>query len=469
MMLKLTKRNVPARRERVPAAAPPSLPRRAVLRGLGAGVALPMLQAMSPTRLLAATSTPTANPLRVGFFYVPNGMHMPDWAPGQTGRAFELTPTLQRLDRHRDHFNVLTGLALDGARPHGDGAGDHARSVAAFLTGAHPRKTDGANIFNGISVDQVIARSVGQATRFGSLELGLESSSQAGNCDSGYSCSYASNMSWRGPVHPMAKETDPRALFDRLFAGAPATSSRRPDDERRRHRQSVLDYVTEDAKRLRNHLPAEDRQKLDEYLYAVRDIEKRVTSPEPPRVNEDGVPDYPRPSGVPRQISDHSRLMMDLIALAYQTDSTRVLSFMFANASSNRPYREIGVAEGHHELSHHGRNPHKQQQIAKINRFHVDQFAYLLDRLRQIREGEGSLLDQCLLVYGSGISDGDRHNHDDLPVLIAGSGGGRTEPGRHLRYPANTPLCNLYLWMIQQAGMSETSFGDSTAPLNQLA
>lgn len=456
------------RRRQVPVAAPLSLPRRAVLRGLGVGIALPMLQSMSPTRLLAATSSATDNPLRVGFFYVPNGMHMPDWTPDRTGRRYAPPATLRRLARHREHFTVLSGLALDGARPHGDGAGDHARSVAAFLTGAHPRKTDGANIFNGISVDQVIARGVGDHTRFSSLELGLESSSQAGNCDSGYSCAYASNVSWRGPVHPMAKETNPRALFDRMFGSHPAAKTNRRSKDDRRDRQSILDYVSTDAKRLRNHLPAEDRHKLDEYLYAVRDIEKRVLDPEAISIDDQGVPDYPRPSGVPQEISKHSQLMMDLIALAYQTDSTRVLSFMFANASSNRPYREIGVSEGHHELSHHGNNEHKQQEVAKINRFHVDQFAYLLDRLKQIPEGDGTLLDHCLLVYGSGISDGDRHNHDDLPILLAGSGGGRARLGRHLQFSANTPLCNLYLWMIRQMGISEKSFGDSTGPLDQI-
>ncbi|MEM6979284.1 MAG: DUF1552 domain-containing protein [Planctomycetota bacterium] len=444
---------------------PKTISRRTVLRGLGTSVALPMLDIMRPTRLLAARSSDANLPLRMGFFYVPNGMHMPDWTPKSGGRRYAITPTLQRIAKHRDQFSVLSGLTLDGARSHGDGGGDHARSVAAFLTGAHPRKTNGADIHNGISVDQMTAKHVGDATRFASLELGLEASSQAGNCDSGYSCAYASNMSWRGPMNPMAKENDPRAVFDRLFAGDVVKEIRHAKSEREKHRKSVLDFVLADANRLRGHLPAVDRRKLDEYLYAVRDVEKRVAGAERLELGEDGVPDYPRPSGVPRELSKHSELMMDMVALAYQTDSTRILSFMFANAGSNRAYKEIGVNEGHHELSHHGKSEHKQTEIAKINRFHLDRFSYLLDRLQSIREGNGTLLDQCMIVYGSGISDGDRHNHDDLPILMAGGGGGRLNPGQHVRFKNGTPLCNLYVYMMQQMGATVPNFGDSNGVL----
>lgn len=448
---------------------PTSLSRRTVLRGLGTAIALPLFDAMQPNRLLAATGSPNAPPLRMGFFYVPNGMHMPDWTPSSEGRGYQMTETLSRLSAHQDSFNVLTGLTLDGARAHGDGGGDHARSVAAFLTGAHPRKTNGADIQNGISVDQATAEAVGDQTRFSSLELGLEASSQAGNCDSGYSCAYASNMSWRGPTNPMAKENDPRAVFDRLFAGQTVKETRRAKSEREKHRKSILDFVQSDAKRLHAHLPVVDRRKLDEYLYSIRDVEKRLDGAEKLGISEEGVPDYPRPLGVPRELSKHSELMMDMIALAYQTDSTRILSFMFTNAGSNRSYKEIEVNEGHHELSHHGKSAHKQVEIAKINRFHLERFEYLVSRLKSIPEGNGTLLDQCMIVYGSGISDGDRHNHDDLPILLAGRGGGRIQTGRHIRYENGTPLCNLYLWMMHQMGAQAKKFGDSTGQLSDLA
>ena len=404
----------------------------------------------------------------MAFCYVPNGAHMPDWSPQQEGGNYSLTPTLQRLADHKDQFNVLSGLTLDGARAHGDGGGDHARSVAAFLTGAHPKKTNGADIKNGVSIDQATAQQVGNATRFGSLELGLEASAQAGNCDSGYSCAYASNMSWRGPTNPMSKETDPAALFDRLFAGKTVKETKRAKSAREKYRKSILDFALNDAKRLHSQLPAVDQRKLDEYLYSIRDVEKRLTGVERLRMTEEGVPDFPRPSGVPKGLKDHAELMMDMMTLAMQTDSTRIISFMFTNAGSNRSYPEIDVSEGHHELSHHGKSEHKQEQIAKINRYHIDRFAYLLSRLRQVHEGSGTLLDNSMIVYGSGISDGDRHNHDDLPIVLAGAGAGRIKTGRHIRYKNGTPLCNLYLWMMQQMGAKAKTFGDSNAVLNGL-
>ncbi|MEM6471678.1 MAG: DUF1552 domain-containing protein [Planctomycetota bacterium] len=444
---------------------PKTLSRRLMLRGAGVAIGLPLLEVMSEKRLLSAETSQDQSPLRMAFFYVPNGVHMPDWKPKQKGFGYALTPTLQRLAGYRDDFNVLTGLALDGAAAHGDGGGDHARSVAAFLTGAHPKKTNGADIRNGISVDQATAQAVGDQTRFASLELGLEASAQAGNCDSGYSCAYASNMSWRGPTNPMAKEIDPGAVFDRLFAGQTDRDSRRAKSKRELHRKSILDFAMEDAKRLHRALPAVDRRKMDEYLYAVRDVEKRLVGSEKLRLSEDGVPDYPRPSGVPRELDKHSELMMDMVTLAFQTDSTRILSFMFTNAASNRSYKQIGVSECHHELSHHGKSKHKQAQIAKINRFHADRFAYLLEKMRSVREGERTLLENSMVVYGSGISDGDRHNHDDLPILLAGNAGGRLQTGRHLTYRNGTPLCNLYLWMMHQMGAKAKSFGDSNGLL----
>lgn len=444
---------------------PQSLSRRTALRGLGTTLALPLFDSMSTTRLLSAAGRNEKPPLRMGFFYVPNGMHMPDWTPNQEGFQYQLTPTLERLSEHKDSFNVLTGLTLDGARAHGDGGGDHARSVAAFLTGAHPRKTNGADIQNGISIDQMTAQYVGDQTRFASLELGTEASAQAGNCDSGYSCAYASNMSWRGPTNPMGKEIDPASLFDRLFAGQTVKETRRAKSTREKYRKSILDFVLEDAQALHKKLPVVDQRKLDEYLYAVRDVEKRVAGVDKLRMAEQNVSDYPRPSGVPKDFDKHCELLMDMVVLAYQTDSTRILSYMFANAGSNRSYPDIGVNEAHHELSHHGKSQHKQTQISKINRYHIDRFGYLLSRLKQIPEGNGTLLDNCMLVYGSGISDGDRHNHDDLPIILAGNAGGTIRSGRHLRYKNGTPLCNLYVWMMQRMGAKANQFGDSNGVL----
>ncbi|MGV3486154.1 MAG: DUF1552 domain-containing protein [Planctomycetaceae bacterium] len=448
-----------------------SLDRRTVLRGLGTAIALPMLDAMAPTRLLTANTAAAASekaPLRMAFFYVPNGMHMADWTPDKEGAGFDLKPTLQQLSEHRDSFNVLTGLTQDNAAAHGDGGGDHARSVACFLTGAHPYKTDGADIKNDISVDQVAAQHVGDATRFASLELGLESSGQAGRCDSGYSCIYTSNMSWRNANSPMSKELDPMAVFDRLFAGQTVKETRQAKSVREKYRKSIIDFALEDAERLQKKLPATDRRKLDEYLYAIRDVEKRVGGAEKLKFNEQGVPDYPRPIGVPKEFAKHGELMMDMIALAFQTDSTRILTFMFTNAGSNRSYPEIGVNESHHELSHHGKSEEKQAKIATINRFHIDRFGYLLGRLKSIQESDGTLLDHCMLMYGSGISDGDRHNHDDLPIILAGGGGGRIKSGRHIRYPNKTPLCNLFVWMLNQMGAKVDRFGDSNAMLDKL-
>jgi hypothetical protein len=448
------------------------LSRRMMLRGFGTALALPLLDAMSPTRLLTASSAAAEtgkSPLRMAFFYVPNGMHMPDWTPSKEGKDFELTPTLRQLADHRDSINVLTGLTLDGAHAHGDGGGDHARAVASFLTGSHPYKTDGADIKNDISVDQVAAQHVGDATRFSSLELGLESSGQAGRCDSGYSCIYTSNMSWRNATSPMSKEIDPTALFDRLFSGQTVKETRQAKSVREKYRKSIIDFVLDDAERLQKVLPNTDRRKLDEYLYSIRDVEKRLGGAEKLRFNEQGVPDYPRPLGVPKEMAKHAELMMDMIALAFQTDSTRILTFMFTNAGSNRSYPEIGIDEGHHELSHHGKSEEKQKKIATINRFHVDRFSYLLTRLKSISEGNGTLLDNCMLMYGSGISDGDRHNHDDLPIILAGGGAGRIKTGRHIRYPNRTPLCNLYVYMLNEMGAKVDKFGDSNAKLDKLS
>jgi hypothetical protein len=402
-------------------------------------------------------------PRRMAFFSVPDGMHMPDWTPKKEGPLDVLPPILAPLEPLRSSITVLTGLTLDGGRPKLDGPGDHARAAASFLTGAHPYKTDGKDIHNGISVDQAAAEKFARVTRFASLELGGERSAQAGNCDSGYSCAYTSNISWRTPNSPMSKEVNPRAVFDRFFGAAelPAEGRARRAEQQRR-RKSILDFAAEDASDLRRKLDRSDGRKLDEYLYAVREIESRLQRAEAVAAS---VPAARRPAGKPKEFAEQVRLMMDMIVLAFQTDSTRIVTFMYQNEGSNRSYPEIGVQAGHHELSHHGGNAEKQAQISKINRFHLGLFAEFLRKLNAAKEGNATLLHSAMVMYGSGLSDGNRHNHDDLPILLAGSGGGTISAGCHRRYPKETPLTNLYLAMLDRMGVAMPKFGDSTGKL----
>ncbi len=353
-------------------------------------------------------------------------------------------------------------MTLNPARALGDGGGDHARAMASFLTGRHPRKTDGSELRAGISVDQLAAQSIGRSTRFPSLELGCEGGKNAGECDHGYSCAYQSNLSWQSESTPVAKQIHPRLVFDRLFGSPDGADAAQVD----RRRKSILDFVAEDARQLHQVLGGPDRRKLDEYLNGVREIEHRISRAQP-AVDLGGM-NYPRPLGIPADYEEHLRLMADLLALAFQTDLTRIATFVFANDGSNRSYRTIGVPDGHHNLSHHGGDSAKQQRIRTINRFHVAQLAYLLDKLRSIPEGSGTLLDHCLIVYGSGISDGNAHTHDDLPILLAGRGNGTIKTGRHIRYPKETPLTNLYVSMLDRMGVKVSRFGDSTARLTKL-
>jgi hypothetical protein len=446
------------------------LHRRTVLRGLGAALALPWLEGMAgPGPRTAAAGEPEGPPRRMAFLFVPSGVHMPDWTPKATGRDYELPWILEPLAPHKDDLLVLSGLAQDQARAHGDGPGDHARCVAVYLTGAHPVKTKGANIRVGVSVDQVGARAIGQHTRFGSLELGIERGKQSGNCDSGYSCAYSSNMSWRTPTTPMPNEVDPRLVFERLFdAGRPGESK---EARRRRlaRRKSVLDVVGEDAAQLGKVLGGSDKAKLAEYLEGVREIEQRLEKIERNQAaGGDPVTDFTVPRGYARERTQHIRLMADLLVLAFRTDSTRIATFMLATGGSGSSYPFIGVPEPHHPLSHHGKNPQKIAKIRKINRYHVEQLAYLLAKMRAVKEGEGTLLDNTMLVYGSAIGDGNRHNHDDLPILLAGGGGGSLQTGRHLRYDRWTPLNNLYLSMLDRVGAPTDSLGDSTGRLPRL-
>ncbi len=445
------------------------LSRRTVLRGLGAAVALPWLEAMTPAAAWA-DGPPSANgetvPRRMAFLYVPNGVHMADWTPKDAGAGFHIPPTLKPLEAYREDLLILTGLAQHNAEALGDGPGDHARSLACFLTGTHPLKTDGAGIRVGVSVDQVAAQKLGRQTRLPSLELGIERGAQSGNCDSGYSCAYSSNISWRSSNMPMAKEINPKLVFDRLFASRSRASSPANRIKHELYKKSILDLVLDDAQQLQRRLGANDRRKIEEYLTAVREVELRITQTEK-AVKLLPANGLARPTGIPDDIGEHIRLMFDLIVLSFQCDATRICTFMYANEGSNRNYPSINVTDGHHDLSHHGGDLKKHEKLKIINRFHIEQFGYLLGKLKSTKEGPGSLLDSAMIVYGSGISDGDRHNHDDLPILMAGRGGGTIKPGRHWKVEPQ-PLNNLYLAMLDRVGVSLDRLGDSTGRLKKL-
>lgn len=437
---------------------PHTLSRRTLLRGLGTALALPWMESLLPRW---TARTPGEEPLRLIYLYVPNGVIMEDWRPAATGRGFSLPWILEPLEPLRRRVTVISGLVHDKARANGDGPGDHARAAAAFLTGVQPLKKDG-QVRLGPSADQVAAQAIGQRTRFRSLELGVDASGNAGQCDSGYACAYSSNVSWQSESTPADKEINPRLLFDRLFRGGAAGEADGASAERQRRRRSVLDFVQEDAQRLRARLSNADRGKLEEYFSGVRELERRLEQAESGMVLEVG--DELRPAGVPRDYGEHLRLLTDLLVLALKTDSTRIATFMYANEGSDRAYRQLEVAEGHHSLSHHGRDAKKIAQIRKINRFHVEELARLLQQLEAESAGGGSLLDHCMIVYGSAIGDGDRHNHDDLPVLLCGGGGG-LQPGQHLQAAPETPMMNLHLALLDRLGVKVPALGDATGRL----
>lgn len=439
------------------------LSRRTVLRGLGTSLSLPILEAMLPGSAWAAARKPSGKlPLRLAFAYSPNGIHMPDWTPSSEGRDFKLPWTLEPLSSLRGQLSVLTGLAHKKANANGDGGGDHARAMTTFLTGAQARKTSGADIHAGVSADQIAARAIGKRTRLPSLEIGAEAGGQSGSCDSGYSCAYSSTIAWRSETQPVPKETDPRLIFERLFENGRPDESETARARRALVGRSVLDFVLEDAKRLNRSLGAADQRKLDEYLSAVRELERRI---ERPGSSATGV-GFKKPEETPETYKEHLRLLADLLVLSFQTDQTRVATFVFANEGSNRNYAFLGVPEGHHELSHHGNDPAKHEKLKKINRFHVEQFAYLLDRLRNVKEAEGTLLDNCMVLYGSGIGDGNRHDHEDLPLLLAGGGAGTLSPGRHVRFEKGTPATNLHVSLLTRLGVGVDGLGDSTGMLD---
>jgi hypothetical protein len=442
------------------------LSRRTVLRGIGATLALPLLDGMVPA-LSALARTAAAGARRLGIIYTPNGMNMPRWLPKTDGADFELSPTLELLAPFRDQLLVLSGLADKHGWPTADeGTGDHARAAATFLTGVHIKKTEGADIQCGISMDQIAAATLGKATQLASLELAIESVEFLGACDAGYSCAYANTISWRSPTTPMPMENDPRAVFERLFGGSDSTDATARIARIHKER-SILDSVAEGVAGLQRGLGSRDRAKLDEYFDAIRDVERRIQKAEEQSARE--LPVVEQPAGIPATFEEHARLMFDLLTLAYQTDMTRVSTFMLGKEVSVRAYPEIGVPDAHHSVSHHQNHPEQLARLGKVNAFHVKQFAYFLDKLRSTPDGDGSLLDHSMLLYGAGISDSNVHLHDNLPLVLAGGATAGIRGGRHLQHPKDTPVTNLYLSMLDRVGVAVENIGDSTGRIEHLS
>ena len=442
-----------------------TLPRRTFLRGLGVTLALPMLDSMVPAFGTVRASAAQAV-RRLGVVYIPNGLFMPNWTPANEGGVLEVTETLQSLAPYRDRMLMVSGLCSEEgiARP-GEGAGDHARAAGAYLTGMHPKKTEGHDLGAGISMDQLAARVLGQKTQLASLELSLESAERAGSCDPGYSCAYANTLCWSSETTPLPMASDPRAVFERLF-GTSGTTDPAAWLAARRHDRSLLDMVTAKVARLSGELGPRDRVKLNEYLEAVRDVERRIQMAEQHTARD--LPAMDQPAGVPDEFEEHAKLMFDLHVLAYQADLTRVITFMMGHETSNRAYPEIGVPDSHHALSHHGGDKALIEKLKKIDGHLTAMFAYYVDRLAATPDGEGSLLDSVMILFGSGMSDGNRHDHHDLPTLLVGGGAGQINGGRHIRVAPDTPNTNLFLTMLDTLGVPTDTLGDSTGRLDLL-
>jgi hypothetical protein len=444
--------------------------RRNFLRGLGVCVALPAFESILPVRAFAAgvapqvATTATGAPLRMAFLYVPNGVNKRKWRPTGTGADYQLGSTHEPLAPYRDEFQIISKLDQKNGTAGADGAGDHARANASILTGARPKKTAGADIRVGVSVDQVAARHLADVTRFASLELSCDGVRKSGSCDSGYSCAYQFNLSWRSENTPVAPESNPRLVFERLFGSGKPGERQRNFDQRLAQQRSVLDFVLDDARAMQRQLGRNDQQKLDEYLTGVREIEGRIQRAE--RFRQLPDPNSDTPSGIPTNYQEHIRLMGDMLVLAFQTDSTRVGTFLLAHDGSNRSFKDVGVSDGHHNLSHHQNNPETLDKIAKIDTFYTTQLAYFLKRMRETKDRDGkSLLDNSMVVYCSGLGDGNAHSHNDLPVIVAGRAGGAFHPGRHFDPGENVPMNNLYVTMLNNMGVKTTSFGDSNGEL----
>jgi hypothetical protein len=442
------------------------LPRRTFLKGMGAVIALPVLDAMTPAFAAAgrASAAGTA-PLRLAFTYVPNGITMSEWTPAGEGAAFQYSRVLKPLEAFRKDTLVLSGLAHRNGNALGDGPGDHARAAASYLTGVHPRKTAGADIQNGISVDQIAAQHLAPQTRFPSLELGCDDSRTVGNCDSGYSCAYTNSLAWRGPATPMPPETNPRLVFERLFGDLDTSLPAETRARRLQYRRSILDLVRERTAQIATDLGPADKRKLDEYLSSIREIERRIEKAEQDLT--DLRPNIDKPTGIPVSYAEYIKLMFDLQVVAFQTDLTRVVTMMMGREGSMRTYPEIGVPDPHHPLTHHRGNAEWIERVTKVNELHAQLFGGFIEKLRTTADGDGTLLDHSVVVYGSGLSDGNRHTHDDLPVLLVGRGGG-FRLGSHIVYPKGTPMTNLFLTLLDRVGVQQESLGDSTGQIEHL-
>ena len=441
-----------------------ALSRRTFLRGAGTVLALPALESMVPALSNAQDFIKPAQRLFVG--YVPNGVIMDKWTPKTTGMNFELPETLKPLSKYKEKISILSGLALHPAMPQpGEGTGDHVRASAAYLTGAHPKKTEGADIECGVSMDQLAAAHIGNATQMRSLEIALDPNELIGACEAGWSCAYANTLSWRNESTPLPMENQPRAVFERLFGDSDDTS-KQARDERLSEERSILDSLLTEVDKLQKTLPSHDRQKIDQYLEAIRDSERRIAIAEKQNIE---LPEMARPSGgIPDTFAEHAKLMFDLQLMAFQTDITRVITFMMSREVSPRSYPELGIPDPHHGLSHHQDNPVQMEKLAKLNRHHIEQFAYFMDKLAETPDGDASLLDNIVMLYGCGISDGNKHLHTDLPCFIAGGGSGTHKGGRHISFQGDLPISNLQLTMLNNFGVKLDTLGDSTGVIENL-
>ncbi len=449
------------------------LNRRSFLRGLGVSMGLPALEAFHPSIAKASGSrlvatTPSGAPLRMAYLYIPNGVNVANWKPTGTGSDFTFGPTFEPIQKMRNHLQVFSGFEHLNATSGRDGAGHHARGIATFLTGQRAKKTSGAGIRLGISVDQIAAEAARDLTRIPSLELTTSGVRKSGHCDSGYSCAYQFNLSWRSKTQPMTPEANPRAVFERLFGTGNKTERASSLGQRYASKKSMLDFIQQDARALTKYLGRADQHKIDEYLTGVREIELQVE-----RIESLGLPPDPGapapPDGRPTSYTQHIRLLMDMMVLAFKTDSTRISTFMLEHEGHNRHFKDIGVSEGHHNLSHHKNRADNLEKIAKIDRFYMEQYAYFLNQLENTEDIDGqSILHNSMVVYGGCISDGNRHSNKNLPITLAGHAGGAFTPGRHVNLGKGEPLTNLYVRMLQEFGVKATSFGDSTGVLKNV-
>ena len=440
-----------------------AISRRTVLRGVGAAVALPLLDAMVPA--LTAAQKTAAKPIRrLGIVYHPNGVVYENWLPEGVGSQFQFSRVLAPFERFRDRVVVVTGLADNQAEALGDGGGDHSRASGSYLTGVHVKKSD-SQVLNGISMDQIAARTFEADTQISSLQLTVDDNSLVGSCDVGYSCAYSNTLSWLTPTLPLMSENDPRVVFERLFGSSDSTDPNvrkvRLEDDR-----SILDSITDRVQELQRKLGTADRTKVSDYLESLRAVERQIRKAEEQGSRE--LPDVTRPVGIPDTFEDHVALLFDLQVLAYQCDLTRVITFMYGREQSARTYPQIGVPDPHHQLSHHANDPEKLERCTKIQIHHVELFTKYLDKLNSVREGDGTLLDSSVILFGSGLSNSDRHTHGPLPTVVAGGGAGTINGGRHLVYPEGTPLSNLHITLLDKVGVPADKLGDSTGKITEL-